>query len=1416
MLRLFCGRSGLSVGGFYATHIRSTTASVSSRHNILSRPLPYYLLASPLPLCRAHSSLQLRLFPFKQAVGPHLTYPYCGAARQALSFCTYKLMKQTNNALKFLLAQYRAIFKHAYFKGLATAAIVTAGLAIAGTAQAADQIIDGATVTIPTASGAGATFDGVINRGEIYIPQSGGYVHDLTINGGSLNSATLKDKPETLSGHLMVGGTLTVNAGGTLNLSASGNGWGVMGWDGTTSGTTSDSKAHLGALVVNGGTVVNTQSQIQLGSITFNGADVTVGGNFNRATPSSGAWVDNAMINAEDSGSAGGDFTITGGSNVTLLAGSSLMGNEVNVDNSTITFASGSSAVTAKEIITATNTSSTNKDTAMIYAFADSDSDSDAVLNFNNGANVVVEEGGAGALMIVASEQGSGASLNFNAGSNVTVENGGELVLGQRVAKSSSSKYSVSHTINFNNGSVLTNEGTLTFIQTSSGAVTTNINTGSQIINSGEESIAQIQSGNTVIMNGGTLTNEGTLDIQEGGALQAMEKYSETATGTVINDGVVSLGGAINVGGKLTVHEGSLLDLSGVTALSTNATTDGKNNGIIKVYSSKTANTTTKATLKVNAETLKAFLAAGDSNIVGSGTDKAGAVLLNDAILDLGTEATINDFTFVVSSGTGVAGQIAIRTKSTVKAENMAATNVIKVGTSTASATVAEKLHLEANNFSIAPDTAGFNAINAADGNIGFADATVHSNLDVQYTGNTPLQLGNKYYLEAYTENAADGSLSPAAGTITGREFDLVSGGSLNVNAGNWTAAQAITVGSGASITVDTARSATEKLTDSSLTLNGLVFDLSAANAAPTVTVQNTAGQKTGDTYYSSTLDLTAGVSVSNTVGSSASGSITVKDTGATVIMTGADISDILQGDNNNRLGNIGLMAQAGGTLQSTTAVSAGYSDLKSGTSVASGALTFSGAGVFEAPSLTLTGKASADGQAGTTLDIGSGVINVDTLNLNETGGNTIEDDSQIVLAGGNINVTTSLSAQSDILNVSGAAVHLDTGDVTTAGTLGIHDLAVTAGTFAVDQGTWHNYLSNVTVNGGRLTVANDGYSDGASFAANLLTIGQEEDTGVFVDDLGKASFTAADLSAANPGAITVAGEMVIEGAKLDMNGDKTTDENHHGLYFGKNNKTTGIFDVDGGTLTFGAEATKTFYDPEQQGSGHGTPVMDTENSGTVAYYLPNVDESAQNKLSVQNGGMVTMTFTGVESFNKQQILDLKEKLFADIGEGAGSTKLDGFFNIGSVAISGITISGGSVAWSELEPYTDIIWDTTNTELGSAKVTGITHNTPVGGAYGSLEAVNGTDEVTLVSNTTLSNAAGNQGNFIGTVDGTTIGASVAAGQILQLNGTGNVGKITLANSNDPNDATEVVFNATASGDAITVTGNVTGALTSKR
>ena len=67
-------------------------------------------------------------------------------------------MKISNNALNFLLAQYRAIFKRAYVKGIASAVLLTAGLAM-GQAQAAagDTILDAAddfvsgTTSVPAA-----------------------------------------------------------------------------------------------------------------------------------------------------------------------------------------------------------------------------------------------------------------------------------------------------------------------------------------------------------------------------------------------------------------------------------------------------------------------------------------------------------------------------------------------------------------------------------------------------------------------------------------------------------------------------------------------------------------------------------------------------------------------------------------------------------------------------------------------------------------------------------------------------------------------------------------------------------------------------------------------------------------------------------------------------------------------------------------------------------------------------------------------------------------------------------------------------------------------------------------------------------------------------------------------------------------
>ena len=129
-------------------------------------------------------------------------------------------MKQTNNAIKFLMAQYRAIFQNAYFKGLATAAVVTAGLA-AGQAQAANPSVYGDTQTSTEAT---VTIDGtsteakdnlkayakltVTNKSKTFKDQT------IVITGGAI--ANNEVKAETANAKLTVK-NLEIKAGAATN-----------------------------------------------------------------------------------------------------------------------------------------------------------------------------------------------------------------------------------------------------------------------------------------------------------------------------------------------------------------------------------------------------------------------------------------------------------------------------------------------------------------------------------------------------------------------------------------------------------------------------------------------------------------------------------------------------------------------------------------------------------------------------------------------------------------------------------------------------------------------------------------------------------------------------------------------------------------------------------------------------------------------------------------------------------------------------------------------------------------------------------------------------------------------------------------------------------------------------------------------
>ena len=154
-------------------------------------------------------------------------------------------MKQTNNAIKFLMAQYRAIFKSAYFKGLATAAVVTMGLA-AGAAQA----------------NTGYTYSGgwVYSDDAVADMSAGSYILAGQIAGDALSGAASADITAEQATNTASDGTLTignyVSGGAMQGTGFMGSGTAAANWA-EASGNGVTASALNGLVTVNGSGYVN-------------------------------------------------------------------------------------------------------------------------------------------------------------------------------------------------------------------------------------------------------------------------------------------------------------------------------------------------------------------------------------------------------------------------------------------------------------------------------------------------------------------------------------------------------------------------------------------------------------------------------------------------------------------------------------------------------------------------------------------------------------------------------------------------------------------------------------------------------------------------------------------------------------------------------------------------------------------------------------------------------------------------------------------------------------------------------------------------------------------------------------------------------------------------------------------------------
>ncbi len=489
--------------------------------------------------------------------------------------------------------------------------------------------------------------------------------------------------------------------------------------------------------------------------------------------------------------------------------------------------------------------------------------------------------------------------------------------------------------------------------------------------------------------------------------------------------------------------------------------------------------------------------------------------------------------------------------------------------------------------------------------------------------------------------------------------------------------------------------------------------------------------------------------------------------------------------------------------------VSANFKDFASGASAAKGQVNLSNGGAFITDNLTLTGKSDATAsESNTTLDIGTGAIYANSLTLTDAKNDTetsYEGNTQVTLASGDINVGNSLSTNAANLIV-GTGANVDLGDENLVeGTLVAKKLTINGQT-NFEHGSWNAASVDFVVEGtgSALTVGNTYHETGADLQGNKLTVGDAAT--VQVHGNGDATFNTIDVADAGVAAVHVNGKMTINGQAGDMDTDRTA-EDHHGVYFGDTTRgADGVFYVDGSNalLEFGTEASKAFYNSANQTAENGVEA-DASGNYTKVY----VESYAEKSLTVNEGGTVKLNL-GDQTFSKAQIADLKNKLFTRSKDN-NATLLDGFLDIGDSQISGINVVDGAIAWSELADITDIVWDVTNTELGTARVTGVDGSSQIGGTYGSLEVTDQTSQVQIVSNTTLGNAVGNQNNFIGHTNGQVAGALVHTGKVLTLNGSGNVGSLSLQNGTS-DDGTIVWLNATESGDAINVSGSITGNL----
>ena len=1219
--------------------------------------------------------------------------------------------------LNFLLAQYRAIFKRAYVKGIASAVLLTAGLA-AGAAQAAEynslKAINDASGDVITISGSDTVAievksgddtlkkDVVFNLGEssaFTVTASGstagetvvmnGGKKDFTIKGNSAGKGSFTFGAEGADEKLQIKdlGTLTIQNNAKVTVTA-GSGNAVAGVDVyadtiSVKDSTVDILQHVSSAagqnaILRGKTITVTGSDavINLGSADANRA------NGGRATL---GWRSDATLNTDgtvaSNNKAGSNITFSDGATLNLIGRSGSDANSYNTQGSQVW---GDSLTVNKSF---------------------------------------VEVSGAGAQIWTHTNEFTDTSFH--------VGNKAQLIIKPfefRVMKDG--KTDSDHAFSFING-------------------TTTFDGGNLIVE------GNLLAAGTVVINDNVNLTAGAADLVTSDQAKSNQLYNGVLT--------IGLGSEILNDSDQAIETESILKISSkkLNEFLTESTTETK-------YKDAQGNDKTYA---------------DKGGILSFGAGKTTLAFTDTTQVDLSKFNWVEtDMSQSGSSNTAVSGAIVYDTSLAGKATKdpsykgepvgvtVSATNMLVSKALTAGA---KKINLEADTLTLGSNTySGTESLN-------FSGATARNLTVLAKSGDFLLN-------DTVTLRSISGTDNVVAsdGTIQG-DLAIASGKTFTVDGGIYQTNDDFTVNAGGNLAVTNTKGANQ----SSLDLNrGINFNLSSSGEAKVtvnggLTAEYQAGSETLGKLTQ--LDLRDGIKATGTTGTA---KITATS-GGVVLVDDSDLNKIFAaaGTSTDALSKVSFEISGGAALKAEGNVQMSFTD--SNATTLNNMLKLGSGGIFEADSLRIDAKFSTDSGTSQGLGFTDATVRVGSLSFT----NNTSGASDAFLTGGTFEISNSLTvgntlpltlaASSEVAGSGDVALVFDTGSNSATGTISAEDItnASANGEIIVAQGAWTATRTDFNLSSGTMTVGEAGSQDTASLTAYELSVSGE---GTFTVAASVGSATFDHLDAWQTDGVNVSGSLTINGDDVTVD----TDENPVAVHTNANS----INVASTGTLTFGADA-----------------VYNSIFGGTSGDEVLLKDSFAADTIELAANGNVSLSFNDTTSLSAKQVVDLKKKLFANDTDGS----ISGFINLGGAKIENLefgTDANGTptITWDKLQPVADVIGaGTGNDELAQAKVTGIDSTDQFKSPVGSVVSTDGS--VTVAGNSSFNNAAGNNGLFVSDTTGKVGNAAVVNGSDVHLNGTGEIGTVSLSSTAD-NSSVLVTSNGSTNAPATVTIASISG------